>query len=233
MTLTSPPGAAPPGHLRVATYNIHAGVGRDRRTNIPRLATVIQELDADIIALQEVLGQEMLDALAEATGFHAIAGPTLQKRGRHYGNAVLTALPVDNVERIDLSVPRREPRGAIDIRLATGLRLLVTHLGLGPDERRRQTLRLLEQLEQGPPAATTLLVGDLNEWLLWGRPRRWLTRWFTPTPAPATFPAFLPFLALDRIWVRPRPRLVAVSTHRSRLARLASDHLPLKAVIEV
>ncbi|MDZ7750527.1 MAG: endonuclease/exonuclease/phosphatase family protein [Gammaproteobacteria bacterium] len=229
-------GAAPPGRLTVATYNIHAGVGRDRHTNLPRLTAVIRELDADIIALQEVLGQEVLDMLAEATGYHALAGPTLLKDGRHYGNAVLTALPVDNVERIDLSVFRREPRGAIDVRLAAGaggLRLLVTHLGLAPGERRHQTLRLLEQLEQGPPAGITLLVGDLNEWLLWGRPRRWLTRWFARTPAPATFPALLPLLALDRIWVRPRPRLVSVTAHRSPLARIASDHLPLKAVVEV
>lgn len=228
--------ASSPSHLRVATYNIHAGVGRDRRTNIPRLARVIRELESDIIALQEVLGHDMLDTLAEATGFHAIAGPTLQRQGRHYGNAVLTALPVDNVERIDLSVPRREPRGAIDIRLATAsgvdLRLLVTHLGLGPAERRHQTLRLLEQLERGPPADITLLVGDLNEWLLWGRPRRWLTRWFTPTPAPATFPAILPVFALDRVWVWPRVRLLSVTPHRSKLARIASDHLPLTAVLE-
>lgn len=225
-----------PGRLAVATYNIHAGVGRDRRTNIPRLAAVIRELDADIIALQEVLGHDVLDTLAEATGFHAVAGPTLLREGRHYGNAVLTALPLGQVECIDLSVPGREPRGAIDLHLATReshLRLLITHLGLGPGERRHQIRRLMEQLEHGPRADITLLLGDLNEWLLWGRPMRWLTRWFTRTPAPATFPAFLPLLALDRIWVRPRPRLLSVTAHRSRLARLASDHLPLKAIIEV
>lgn len=225
-----------PPRLRLATYNIHAGVGRDRRADLERVCEVIRELDADIIALQEVHGMAVLELLSEITGYRTIAGPTLLRSGENYGNAVLTALPVTATERIDLTVGWHEPRGALDLRLDTGgaeLRLIVTHLGLFPGERRRQTRRLLDHLEQGPAAPLTVLTGDLNEWLLWGRPLRWLSRWFTRAPAPATFPAILPLFALDRVWVRPRTRLVSVTPHRSKLARIASDHLPLTAVVEL
>lgn len=229
-------GNAPRRRLTIVTYNIHAGVGRDRRVDPARIVDIVQEMGADVVALQEVHGMAVLQRLATAGGFATVAGPTLLRGGRHYGNAVLTGLPVKRVDRVDLSLPRREPRGALDVSLDTGvgdLRLMVTHLGLGPGERRRQTRRLLRRLEEGPAAATTVLAGDLNEWLLWGRPLRWLTRWFERAPAPATFPAVAPMLALDRIWVRPRHTLVSVSTHRSPLARQGSDHLPLKAVLEI
>ena len=57
----------------------------------------------------------------------------------------------------------------------------------------------------------------------------WCHRFFVKPPAPATFPARWPVLALDRIWVRPRRRLERVFVHRSPTARVASDHLPVVA----
>src|SRR6056297_2005174 len=98
-----------PRRLRVATYNIHAGAGRDRRLDLERVRDVIHELEADVIALQEVHGMAVLDLLAAATGYRTIAGPTLLRHGENYGNAVLTSLPVERVERIDLTVGRHEP----------------------------------------------------------------------------------------------------------------------------
>ena len=77
----------------------------------------------------------------------------------------------------------------------------------------------------------TVLMGDVNEWFLWGRPLRWLHRHFQQTPAPATFPARWPVFALDRIWVEPRQALRRVSVHDSATARVASDHLPITATI--
>ena len=73
----------------------------------------------------------------------------------------------------------------------------------------------------------TVLVGDLNEWFLWGRPLRRLHAHFGATPAPATYPAGWPVFALDRMWVKPLDRLLGVTVHNSPLARQASDHLPL------
>jgi endonuclease/exonuclease/phosphatase family metal-dependent hydrolase len=86
---------------------------------------------------------------------------------------------------------------------------------------------LFESDHTGP----AVLLGDLNEWLLWGRPLRWLNRHFASTANPRTYPARFPLFALDRIWARPRTLLRSVETHTSPLARLASDHLPLKAVL--
>jgi endonuclease/exonuclease/phosphatase family metal-dependent hydrolase len=228
---------APPA-IRVASYNIHLGIGADGRFAPERIAAVIGELGASVIALQEVASGggdfDMFSYLRDTTGLNAVAGPTLARRGGgEYGNALLTRHRVLEVRRVDLSVPRREPRGALDVALdcdGQPLRVVSTHLGLRPAERRVQIRRLLHLLKEKPDA-TTVLLGDLNEWFLWGRPMRWLHRHFEQTPAPATFPSRRPLIALDRIWVRPRTRLKRIEVHASPLARVASDHLPLTALL--
>jgi endonuclease/exonuclease/phosphatase family metal-dependent hydrolase len=83
------------------------------------------------------------------------------------------------------------------------------------------------------PKDKAVLLGDLNEWFLWGRPLRRLHRYFKQTPHVATFPSGLPFLALDRVWTHPRSLLKRIGVHRTPLARVASDHLPLIAEVEV
>jgi endonuclease/exonuclease/phosphatase family metal-dependent hydrolase len=113
------------------------------------------------------------------------------------------------------------------------LRVLATHLGLRPTERREQVKRLLAAVE-GEHEHSTILMGDLNEWYLWGRPLRWLHAHFRDKPAaPPTFPARRPVLALDRIWVSPIGCLRSLRRHASPLARAASDHLPLVAEVVV
>jgi len=225
--------------MKLATYNIHGCVGADGRFNPDRIIGVLAELSADVVALQEVEqrtvgGQDLLDYLAEALSITAIAGPTLLRGTWHYGNALLTRLPIRAIERVDLSVHRHEPRGALNVELDWGprrLQVVATHLGLWPAERRRQARRLLALFESGR-ADVSVLLGDLNEWLLWGRPLRWLRRHFADTQLPpATWPARLPLLALDRIWANPGAALSAVESHRSQAARRASDHLPLSAVL--
>lgn len=226
--------------LTLATYNIHAGIGMDGHFNPQRITKVLAELNADIVTLQEVEhhqvgGQDMLDYLATETGYKSIAGPTLQRNRRHYGNALLTRLPVLSVRLIDLSIPNREPRGAIDIVLegkADPLHVVATHLGLRPSERRHQVRHLLTLFDPDSDDIA-ILMGDLNEWFLWGRILRWLHAYFQPVPAKATYPARCPLFALDRIWVRPHNKLISLQVHNSKMARSASDHLPLKAVIRL
>jgi len=226
--------------LTVATYNIHRCIGRDGRCNPARVLDVLRALDADVIALQEIAWQprealHQLEHFAQELNYRAIAGATLLRQDGHYGNAILTRLPVLDVRRIDLSVSGREPRGALGVALDGGdgeVRVIATHLGLQPWERRLQMTELLELLarESIEPA---ILMGDLNEWFLWGRPLRWLHAYFGHSPAPRTWPAPLPLFALDRILVKPRHCLAGLNVHASRAARSASDHLPVRARIAI
>ena len=224
--------------LVVATYNVHRCIGGDGRYDPARTLNVIRELDADVIALQELewrpeAALHVLEEFAQRIGYIPVAGPTLLRATGHYGNALLTRLVVRRIDRLDLSVPGREARGAIDVGLETAhgtVRVLATHLGLGAGERRWQMRQLLGTLSGTP--LPTVLMGDLNEWFLWGRPLRWLRAHFGRAPAPASYPARWPMLALDRIWVEPAGVLRELCTHRSTLARIASDHLPLRAVLE-
>jgi endonuclease/exonuclease/phosphatase family metal-dependent hydrolase len=223
------------GGATVATWNVHGGVGRDGRYSPARIAGVVGETGADVIALQEVgsrvPGDALLDALLRDTGFTAVDGWTCRRGECDFGNVLLSRFPVEQARRLDLSVGRREPRGALDVvlRLPQGrLRVIATHLGLWPGERRAQVEHILAALE-GETSLPTVLAGDLNEWFRWGRPFRWLHRHFAPTPAPATFPSWRPVLPLDRLWAKPASLLSGVQVHRSTLARAASDHLPLVA----
>ncbi|MES2355863.1 MAG: endonuclease/exonuclease/phosphatase family protein [Pseudomonadota bacterium] len=225
------------GSLTLATYNIHSAIGMDRQFSSERIAEVIIETQADIIALQEVpLGgarvPDVLAYLKSVTGFFAVAGPTINLPQGIYGNAMLSKYPVNAVRTINLSFGRREPRGALDTDLLCNghpLRVVSAHLGLSPAERRWQIRQLLETFDTED--MPVVLMGDINEWFVWGRPLRWLTSHFQQAPAPATFPSRRPIFSLDRIWIRPYHRLVKVRAHNSPLARIASDHLPLVAHI--
>ena len=225
--------------LRLVSYNIHCGIGRDGRFSEQRILDVLREIDADVVALQEVesltSGIDMLGWLAHATDSQSVAGTTLTHADGHYGNGLLARCPIVSSELLDLSWRGREPRGAIaaDIDCAgEGLRVVATHLGLRPAERREQVEQLLRLFRQRP-GERAVLLGDLNEWFLWGRPLRRLHAYFSETPAPATFPAISPFLALDRLWTHPRTILRELRVHDSATARVASDHLPLVAEIEL
>jgi len=233
------PAATDGRPLRIATWNIHSAVGLDRRYDAARIVDVLEEIDADVIALQEVPSLEdhgeFVGMLRSRLAMHVVAGRTLSRAGADYGNALLSRLPVTATSRIDLTVHVREPRGALDAHLECGgqrLRVLNTHLGLRPYERRQQVRRLLAAIDAGP-MAPLVLMGDVNEWFLWGRPLRWLHADFHSRPAPATFPSRMPILALDRIWLRPEPMLRRLVPHHSARTRVASDHLPLVAVIVV
>jgi endonuclease/exonuclease/phosphatase family metal-dependent hydrolase len=228
---------------RVASYNVHAGIGSDGHFRPERTAGVVCELGADVIGLQEArLGSgpaDMLECLAKATGMNIVSGRTFT-RPLHgeYGNALLTPHKVVSVRELDLRVIGREPRGALDVVLDCGfpMRVLATHLGLRPFERREQVAKLLGALTEDEGAEgqmTTVLLGDINEWFLFGRPLRWLHAHFRSLPARRTFPSNWPVLALDRIWVKPFSLVRRVQAHRSPTARLASDHLPLIADIGI
>jgi endonuclease/exonuclease/phosphatase family metal-dependent hydrolase len=223
--------------LRIATYNLHGAIGIDGKFAPERIGEVLAEIDADIFALQEVpLGgngsPDVLDVLQRMTNLHAVAGPTLDTPERRYGNAVLTRYPVRAVRTLDLSFRSREPRGALDADIDCGgelWRVVATHLGLASSERRAQVELVLQNFDT--PALPVILLGDLNEWFVYGRTLRRLVTHFHRASALRTFPTRYPLFALDRIWVHPGERLMRVDVHRTRLSRIASDHYPLIAHI--
>ncbi|MCW5890834.1 MAG: endonuclease/exonuclease/phosphatase family protein [bacterium] len=217
----------------VATWNVHGCRGGDGRCDPERVARVVAELDADVVGLQEI-EPAVVDVIAAHTGHTAIAAPTRTHHPGTGGNALLTRHRVAAVRRHDLSRAGREPRGALDVDLSLvgrRCRALVTHLGLQGAERRAQVRQLLALLGADPaPGGLTVLLGDLNEWLGPGRALRALRRGFACGGA-RSFPARLPLFALDRVVVRPAVALQSVRAHGSRLARIASDHLPVVGVI--
>lgn len=229
--------------LRVASYNVHSFVGTDSQRSVFRVAAVIAALEADIVGLQEVDiadGEEdaehRLRALLRPVPHVHVAYAAVRPSGfGSFGNAVLSRYPIMGRHVVDLSFPHRERRAALELEIDVGwacpLRVVATHLGLGPHERRTQVQQLLNHLrsEQDVP---TVLLGDFNEWFLYGRPLRRIHARFGRGPAAATFPSRFPVFALDRIWVHPATALRGCRAFSSPTARIASDHLPIMAEIE-
>lgn len=224
--------------LRAVSWNVHQCVGVDARYAPERIGRVLRDLNPDVVGLQEVdTGKpprealHQLDFIARATGLRAVAGFNLRRGNGDFGNALLTRFPVREVRRLNLSVPRREPRGALDVELdgpEGPLRALVTHFGLNPKERRIQANKLRRAIDAHDAGAPMLLLGDLNEWF----PSLTLRLLALTDPFPCqfagrSFPSPAPFLALDRICAAPAP-LEARGVVWSRWpAWVASDHLPL------
>ena len=112
------------------------------------------------------------------------------------------------------------------------MRVIAAHLGLRRSERRFQWHRVLEAVAT-EPEIPTFVLGDMNEWYRGARTLKEAHRVFGEPPAPPAFPSFFPLLALTRIWVRPPEAIVGVEVHCSDLAKVASDHLPVRATIDV
>jgi endonuclease/exonuclease/phosphatase family metal-dependent hydrolase len=223
--------------LIVASWNIHKGVGVDRRRDLARTVEVIGQIGADIIALQEVdtrfgtrTGLLNLDLLRLEHGLVPVPVGPGPAHGWH-GNLILVRdAQVGEVSRITL--PGLEPRGALMAELDISgqvLRVVGAHLGLWPGSRAAQTKLLVEKV-MAIDDRPTLLMGDLNEWRAGhGVALAHLARHFEPTPTVASFPSRAPMLPLDRIMVCNRAKLRELQTHDTHLARIASDHLPVKA----
>ncbi|WP_462321668.1 endonuclease/exonuclease/phosphatase family protein [Halochromatium sp.] len=246
--------------LTVASYNIHRAVGGDRRKDPLRIAETIAELDADLIALQEVETPVRTAPLIflqrlEALGYEVRLGHTMRRGAHHYGNLFLSRLPVLSHHLLDISQPRREPRGLIDVRISLAslapqestdaagaasslasaaplvLRCLATHLGLSQSERQRQIERILSYLRDMGTDGSELVVlmGDFNEWRRGSRRVAQINRLLRPAPTPASFPSRWPLFALDRLWHGAGLELLEASVVSTAATRAASDHLPLRA----
>lgn len=220
--------------LRIVSYNVHGCVGTDRVFSPERIAAVLEALQPDVIALQEVEsrlfgGQAVEEYLAQRLHMHAYAGPTLRRSDADYGNLLLAKTAASSVRTHDISTPGVEPRGAIEARFNIGhdhVRVVATHLGLGVSERCQQVQQLLSDINFGD-ADVDVLAGDINEWRPFARPLRLLQAAFGYASGVRSFPANLPVFALDRIFVSPANAAGPVHADKSRASRVASDHLPL------
>jgi endonuclease/exonuclease/phosphatase family metal-dependent hydrolase len=116
----------------------------------------------------------------------------------------------------------------------SALRVLVTHFGLTAAERRVQVMLVLGELHL-EHERLTILLGDFNEWLPGGRPLRALRTRFGRDRSPRTFAADVPVVATATCARSDvgaaATRACPVRAHGTRLARLASDHLPIVATV--
>jgi endonuclease/exonuclease/phosphatase family metal-dependent hydrolase len=218
--------------LRVVTYNVHKCRGMDGRESTGRVASVLREVDADIIALQEVLGHQAVE-IGEAINLPFALGENRRHRGAAYGNVLLTRFPIQATRNYDLSVEGREQRGCLradlDLNGAGVLHVFNVHLGTGLIERRHQGPRLVAAQLLGDLAlqAPRVLMGDFNEWTRGLTTQLLRSHMKSADLRRRSYPGFLPVLRLDHIYYDPALTLKRVKVHRSRLSLLASDHLPL------
>jgi len=223
--------------FKVATYNIHRCIGSDELCEPQRILDVILELNADVIGIQEIdshciteIGHQ-LNFIVKRTGYHFVAGPTMFRSEKHYGNALLTRHTIKNIRNLDLSVPGLEPRGAIDVDLeihGMNYRIITTHLGLKYRERMFQLKHLTDKIFEANEHKT-ILLGDFNEWLPWVGTTRILKRRFHRVPSSGTFPATKPIFRLDEIYTSMASKLKTHRVHKTKLSQMASDHLPVVA----
>ena len=233
--------------FRITTYNIHKCRGLDRRVRPKRIAEVLREIDADVVALQEVVGLDEAErehnqvaAIAEELGLDFRIGENRRLRGAAYGNAVLTRLPIVADRNHDLTCRRYEPRGCLDVEITlpdsqTVLQVFNVHLGTGFFERRYQAHRLLELIAgDSDQPSPRVILGDFNEWTR-GLTTRLLSHHLNSAEPEQrlgrarTYPGVFPILHLDHIYYNSFLKLKNITVHRSRLALAASDHLPIVA----
>jgi endonuclease/exonuclease/phosphatase family metal-dependent hydrolase len=233
--------------LRIVTYNVHRCRGIDNRERPARIVDVLREIDADVIALQEVLSisgaareKDQAQFIAEELGVSHVAGENRKLKGGSYGNVVLSRFPLRLVRNHDISVRARERRGClhtdVDVAGADTLHVFNVHLGTAYLERRHQGRRLVEEeiLSNQELKGARIMLGDFNEWTR-GLTTRLLRAHLKSVDVKnylqraKTFPGLLPILHLDHIYFEDRLELKGLTVHRTRKALVASDHLPLVA----
>jgi endonuclease/exonuclease/phosphatase family metal-dependent hydrolase len=218
----------------------------DNRVRPQRIVRVLEEIDADIIGLQEVLcissEQPILHQagyIAGSLGLQYCFGATRRLNGGIFGNVILSRFPIMTDRNYDISVGRRESRCCLRADIEIGDRLahvFNVHLGTGYLERRRQARRLIdaEILYNENLEGVRLMLGDFNEWTRGLTTRALSSRlravngWKRISPR-RTYPGILPIFGLDNIYFDPAVKLSSCCVWRTMTSLIASDHLPFIA----
>ena len=236
--------------FRIATYNIHKGRGLDGRTRVERIARVLEKINPDIVALQEVINHEGLSMedhqasfLAKRLGHFFAIGKTREHRGGIYGNVTLSRWRFELVRQVDLTVSGREERGVLrtDIRIGHYVvHVFNVHLGTSHHERRTQAVRFMDVdlLRAVDISGPRIVLGDFNDWTH-GLVTRTLSAEFhlndlaAHLPRTRNYPAILPLVHLDHIYCDHHIKVAVARFQRNRLCLIASDHLPLVADLKI
>ncbi|XUU61267.1 endonuclease/exonuclease/phosphatase family protein [Erythrobacter sp. HA6-11] len=228
--------------LTFATYNIHKAVGTDGRRDPERIIRVLREVDADVIALQEVdrrfgpRASVLPRAMLDDTQWCALPVAKRPRSLGWHGNAVLVRRDFQCVAAGALDLPTLEPRGAVFAELCVAgerFRVIGTHLDLSGLRRRDQIRALIDWHEDQQERLPTVLMGDFNQWgRLTGAMREFGMGWQQLAPG-ASYPARRPIARLDRIVTTPGWSWVGGGVHHSTMAAQASDHLPVFAQLRL
>jgi endonuclease/exonuclease/phosphatase family metal-dependent hydrolase len=219
----------------------------DRRTVPSRVADVLRELDADVVALQEVIGAGpggagQAEEIGAAVGMGWVMTPVRHLRSHLFGNVVLSRLPIVHHAQYDLSWRTCEPRACqradLDLGADRVLHVYNVHLGTAVLERRYQARRLASYVHDRRIAGPKIILGDFNEWMK-GLATSTLSALFDSIDIYAhlkrrrTYPGIFPMVHLDHIYYEGQVEVRSVQLLRSRTALLASDHLPLAADLRI
>nr|WP_137676901.1 endonuclease/exonuclease/phosphatase family protein [Parerythrobacter lutipelagi] len=228
--------------LTFASYNIHKAVGTDRRRDADRILTVLREVDADIIALQEVdlrIGQRatvLSRAALDDTPWRAVAVAKRPRSLGWHGNAILVRRSIKVHDSHALELPTLEPRGAVRAEIEHGgqrIRIIGTHLDLSGLRRRDQIRAILTECRTCNPPCPTVLMGDFNQWgNRTGAMREFAPEWHVLDTG-RSFPSRQPIARLDRIVHSAEWGCLEQGVHHSAMAAQASDHLPVYAELEL
>ena len=225
------------GQVRLASYNIRKAIGLDRRRDPGRILDVINHIGADVLVLQEAdkrLGPRPsalpLQLIADHTDFEPVALAANAVSLGWHGNAILVrkGTAVSDPQRIDL--PGLEPRGAVSAIVEGKLRVVGVHLGLMRRNRHGQLRAVRAALEHC--TNPTAVLGDFNEW----SPHAGLEEFhgdFEMHAPGLSYHASRPVAALDRVGLSPGIRFRDGGVIETKLARVASDHLPVWVEIEL
>ena len=233
--------------LRVMTYNIHVGVGMDKKLDLQRIADVINREHPDLVGLQEVdrgvkrtEGKDEIAELAKMTEMHYAFAHNLDYQGGQYGVAILSRFPIGAIDHRKYENRREaERRGMIRVEVDVGgktVNFVTTHLDYQYEDGRlfeaEQMLKFLVDIK-GP----LIVVGDFNDepsgvaykLMLTGFEDTWMRN--RSEAAGLTFPADKPVKRIDYVFTRQSDR---VKSKKAWVVNtLASDHIPVVVELEI
>lgn len=246
------------GKLRILSYNIHKGFSLNRKFVLSAIKQAIQQTQAELVFLQEVIGENethkkkhadwpvasQLEFLADSVWPHFAYGKNAVYTEGHHGNAILSSHPFIAFENIDISNSRFERRGLLHATIKplvegeSELHVICVHLDLFERGRVLQIDRIAKRVHQHVPDGCPLIIaGDFNDWRETASPilekELGVREVFLSLHGKhaKSFPAWFPFLSLDRIYVRGFNCIEASCFTQGPWDSL-SDHGAILAVLE-